>query len=73
MNNFGVTTIKNKRNFNNNITVLLKTKDITFENVKSNWGERIIIYLLHFVVLLLYQSQLNQKRKLLFILLIRHQ
>ena len=54
MNNFGVTTIKNKRNFNNNITVLLKTKDITFENVKSNWGERIIIYLLHFVVLLLY-------------------
>ena len=39
--------IKNKQNFYSHIPVILQIRlFITFENVISNWDERIIIYLL---------------------------
>ena len=37
LNNFGVIIVKNKQNFNNNVTVLLKMRlFVTSENVMSN-------------------------------------
>ena len=70
MNNFGMIAVKNKQNFNNNITVLLKSIQYSFANVISNWDKRIIIDLLNFLVILFHWSALNQKYKLSYVLFI---
>ena len=47
LNNIAMFIIKNKQNFYSHIPVILQIRlFITFENVISNWDERIIIYLL---------------------------